>query len=134
MNGKMNTEMGDITIDRDVLAKYADATGILTALRNNKVCIPLGRLNELLMHRLEDLQVSVDNHRDSASAVYCITLDIPYQPFVRITVDKYLQVHHVPELMVYERHDALDDYHRLRFHGSEKWYFVKIWCCHCSLS
>lgn len=23
MNGKMNTEMGDITIDRDVLAKYA---------------------------------------------------------------------------------------------------------------
>ena len=76
----------------------------------------LCRLDELLVHRLEHLQIAVDNHGDGASAVDGVALNVAYEALVGVAVDEDAQVHHVAQALVEQRHDALHYYHRLRLY------------------
>ena len=100
----------------DVFAKDSYTLEVFSPLRDDKVSITLGGLDELLMHRLENFQIAVDHHRDSTSAVDSVALDIANETLVGVGVNKNLQVHKVAQLLVDERHDAFDDDDRLWFH------------------
>lgn len=100
----------------DILAYNAYALQIVASLRYDDIGITLRRLNELLVHRLENFQISVNNHRHSASAVYNVALYVAYQTLVAVAIYKYLQIHHIPQLLVQKGHYALDYNHRFRFH------------------
>ena len=100
----------------DVLAKDGDATLVLAALWNNEVGMALGGLDELLVHGLEHCQIAIDDHGNGTSAVDGVALNVADEALVGVGVDEYLQVHHVAQTLVDERHDDLDDDHWLRLH------------------
>lgn len=50
-----------------ILAEDTDALEVFATLRNDDVSIALGRFDKLLVHRLQDLEVSVYHHRYGAT-------------------------------------------------------------------
>lgn len=100
----------------NVLADDAYALQIVASLRYYYVRVAFGRFYELLVHRLENLQISFHNHRHGTPAVYYVALYVAYQTFVAVAVDEYLQIHHIPQFLVQKSHYALDYNHRLWLH------------------
>ena len=100
----------------DVLAHHIDALQVVSTLWYDDVREALCRLNELLVHRFEHLQVAVDNHRHGASAVDSVALYVAYESLVGVAVDEDAQIHHVAQALVEQCHNALHDNHRLRLH------------------
>ena len=100
----------------DVLADDADALHVLTALRNDDVGILLGGFDELLVHGFQHREIAVEHHVDRTTAFHHVAQDVADESFIGVGVYKNLQVHHVAQLAVHQRHDALDDNHRFGFH------------------
>ena len=74
----------------DILTQYSNTLSILTTLWYYEVGISLCRFNKLLVHRLENFQVAVNNHADSTSTVDSIALYVAYQSLIRIAIYEYL--------------------------------------------
>ena len=76
------------------------------------------------MGGFQHLAVAVQHPRDGPSAICRVALDVADQSLVGVGIDKDLEVHHVPELLVEEHHDTLDDDDRLRFDMDGLWQSV----------
>ena len=63
------------------------------------------------MHRLEHLEITVHHHRHRTPTVYRVTLNVTDEALIGVTVDKDLQIHHVAQPFVEQRHDTLNDDH-----------------------
>ena len=82
---------------------------VVSALRNDDVGILLCRLNKLLMHRLQDCFISLQNHLYGSATLNNVALNNAYQAVVGIGIDKDFQVHQVAHLLVVQSKDSLDD-------------------------
>ena len=100
----------------DILTKNGDALGVLSSLRDDEIGVTLGGLNELFVHGLQHLQVSVYNHRHRAASGDGISLYVANETFIGVAINKDFQVHHLPQPLIDERHDSLDDDDGLRLH------------------
>src|SRR5262249_40770268 len=63
------------------------------------------------MHRSDRRHILRDDRFDAAPALVDVPVQPPYEPDVGIGVDKYLQVHELPQLRVYQYEQSLDDDH-----------------------
>ena len=68
------------------------------------------------MHGFEHLLIAIQHHVDRSSTLHHITTDISDQTHIAVGINKYLQVHHVAQLFIMQRHDTLNDNHRLGLH------------------
>ena len=100
----------------DIFAEHADALDVLAALRNDDVGIALCGLYKLLVHGLEHLKVTVNDHRHGSATVNGVALNVADETFVRVAVDKDFKIHHLTQLLVEQRHDTLNDDYGLRLH------------------
>ena len=103
----------------NVCAHNLDGAHVVPTLRDDEVCIALGGLDELFMHRLEDVEIAVKHHLCGAPSLYCITLNDANETLVGVGINEYLQVHEVAQLLLPQRHNAFDDDNlaRLYMHG-----------------
>ena len=89
---------------------------VFASLWYNEVGVFLGWFDKLLVHGFQHLKVAVYYHFHRAAAFKHVALDVAYQTLVRVGVDEYLKIHHVAQLFVQQRHNALYYYHRARLH------------------
>lgn len=103
----------------DVCPHDLDGLLVLAALRNNQVGITLRRLDELFMHRLEDIAITVENHLCGAASLYRISLNNADKSLVWVSIDEDLQIHEVAQLLLPQGHNAFydDDFARLDVDG-----------------
>lgn len=84
-------DASDVYKTFNILAQNAYTLLILASLRDYKVGIFLCRLDKLLVHRLQYVKITADNHVDSTSALNNVTLNVAYQTLVRVGVNKYFR-------------------------------------------
>ena len=87
---------------------------VAAAFGHDEVGVPLARLDELLVHGLEDADIALHHRLGRAPPLQHVALDDADQPFVRVGVHKDLEVHHGAQVGVIEGHDAFDDDHLAR--------------------
>ena len=93
----------------NVCAHNLDGLLVGSALRDDEVGIAFGGLDEFFVHRLKDIKIAVENHLCGSASLYCVALYDADEPFVGVGIDEYLQVHEVAQLLLPQRHNALDD-------------------------
>ena len=79
----------------------------MSALRNDDISETLAGFDKLLVHRLEDALVSLDDLFGSPSALHHIAFHDAYETVVGIGIHENLQVHLLAHLGLAERHDTL---------------------------
>ena len=82
----------------------------------DNISISLGWLNKLLVHRLEHLTVSVNDHLHISSTLHNITGNVADKSLVSIRINEYLNIHHITQTLVKQCHYALNDDNRLRLY------------------
>ena len=87
---------------------------VASALGHDEVGMALARLDELLVHGLEDADIPVHHRLGGASPLQHVALDDADEALVRVGVHKDLEVHHAAQGGVVEGHDAFDDDHLAR--------------------
>jgi len=97
----------------DELAQKVNGDLVAAALRHDQVREALGRFDEFPVHGLEDPGVALHDCLCRPATFDDIALDDPDETLVRICIHEDLQVHHVAQASVDERHDTLNDDYRL---------------------
>ena len=106
-----------------------DTRFVVATPRNNKVGKLLGRFDELVVHGLQHVLIAFKHHIDRTSTLYNIATDITNQSYIGIRIHKNLQIHHIAQLLIVQRHDALEDNNGLGFYMDSFWQTVAkhIW-------
>lgn len=86
-----------------------DGLLVVATLRDNEVGIPLGWLDELFVHGLQDVTISVEHHLCRPASLNCVALNNSDKSFIWVGIYEYLQVHEVAQLLLPQRHNAFDD-------------------------
>ena len=100
----------------DIGAQNIDAALVLASPGNNQVGELLGGLDELLMHGFHIILIMIEHHINRAPTLHDIATDVTNQTNIAVGIDENLQVHHVAQLLIMQRHDAFEDNHGLGFY------------------
>src|SRR5687768_15844604 len=98
--GHAPLDLGDDHLDRDLVVPSA---------RDDDVRVPLARLDELQMHRLDGRHVLVENLVEWTSALRYVPANPPDETDVRIGVDEHFDVAEVADTLIGEEQDPVDD-------------------------
>ena len=93
-----------------------DAGLVISAPGDDEVGKLFGRFDELLVHGFEHSLIAVEHLINSTSALHYIAADIANKTHVGVGINENLQVHHVAQLLIVQRHDAFEDNDRLRLY------------------
>jgi hypothetical protein len=88
---------------------HLDRDRVVTTARHDHISVPLARLDELEVHRLNRREVLIDDFVERTSAVAGVTFETPNQPNVSIRVDKYFDVAQLPHSLIDKKQNAIDD-------------------------
>ena len=96
---------------------------VVTTLRHYDICIPLGRLYKLKVHRFYRLMISPQYPLHGLASLFDISSDDSSETVVCIGIHKDQNIKHAPELLVGEDEDTLHYYHlrRLDMDGLALW-------------
>ena len=86
-----------------------DGLLVVASLRNDEVGMAFGRLDELFVHRLQDVEITVEHHLGRSSSLDSIALDDADESLVRVGINEDFQVHEVAQLLLPQRHNTFDD-------------------------
>ena len=89
----------------------------MTALRDNDVGISLARLNELQVHRLYSLGVSLNDPFHSLASFNDIPCHYTHQSVIIVSVDKNLDVQKLAKLRIRKYQDSFYDDDICRLHS-----------------
>ena len=91
------------------MGQHLDGGGVLAAVGDDDVRVPLAGLNESLVHGLDGGEVLVDDAVEGAAAL----LDVPHQTaqdaLIGISVHENFVVEHGAQLRLHEGEDAFHD-------------------------
>ena len=67
----------------------------------------------------------IEHHINGTSALHHITTDVTDQAHIAVGIHIDLQIHHVAQLLMVQRHDALQDDNRLRLNMNRFWQTIR---------
>ena len=81
----------------------------MSSLRNDDVGVAFARLDELKVHRLHCLRITLDDPFHGLASLYDVSCHYAHESVVIVCVDEYLDVQQLAELRIREYQDSLDD-------------------------
>lgn len=84
----------------DVSAYHRNALLVVSSLRYDDMSEALCGFDKLLVHGLENLQITVYNHLYGTSSLDDVALDVSDKALVRVAVHEDAEVHHVAQTLV----------------------------------
>lgn len=113
------TALFGVDLRLDAADQHAYGNGIETSLRDDYVGVFLRRLDELFVHRLDRRGILRDDRLHGAPPLAYVAQDAAGEADVGVRIDIYLDIHQVPEFLVLEDQNTIDDDYLRRFdqHG-----------------
>src|SRR5574344_112861 len=89
---------------------------VITTPGYNQIGKLLRRFDKLLMHRFQYLLITTQYILHRTATLHHVSADIADQPYIIVGIHEYLQIHHIAQTFVMQRHDTLNDDYLFRLH------------------